>query len=429
MQNKGIDSRPATTKGSAYDAIIIGGGPGGSTAATFLRQAGRKVLLLEKEHFPRFHLGESLLPYNRLIFAEMGVLKEIEASGFPRKLGAQFCLGNGAKSMRVSFGEGQLSREGEAFQVERAKFDHILLKHAARCGADVREGWTVNRFKVEKEMACVEASNNGTTEEFKAPFLIDASGRANVTGNQEGLRVTHPHMKKLAVFSHFSGVWRDAGATRDDIVIVRLENKWFWLIPISAEKVSVGCVMDQEEFQRHGAPPGEQFDQIWRSSKEMVKRMEGATALAPIRTTSDFSYHNRRLAGPRLLRVGDAAGFMDPIFSAGVYMACYSGRLAAKNVLASLAAGDDGAARFRAYEKKVFKSMKFYWRMVELFYTKPFMEVLLEPRDGFLLTSAITAALAGELENPWRVRWRLWIFFTVVKLQRWHPLLPRIDWK
>jgi FADH2-dependent halogenase len=161
----------------------------------------------------------------------------------------------------------------------------------------------------------------------------------------------------------------------------------------------------------------------------MVKRMEGATALAPIRTTSDFSYHNRRLAGPRLLRVGDAAGFMDPIFSAGVYMACYSGRLAAKNVLASLAAGDDGAARFRAYEKKVFKSMKFYWKMVELFYTKPFMEVLLEPRDGFLLTSAITAALAGELENPWRVRWRLWIFFTVVKLQRWHPLLPRIDWK
>src|SRR5215469_9474480 len=184
-----------------YDALVIGGGPGGSSAATFLAREGKHVLVLEKEHFPRFHIGESLLPYNHQLFREMGVLPTLEASGFVPKHGAQFILSNGAKKTGFVFQQGKFTREKRAIQVERAKFDHILLKHASSSGAEVREGWTVGKFTKEADSMAVEArSDDGKNETFRAPFLIDASGRGNLTGNQEGLRAMHPRLKKLAVF-------------------------------------------------------------------------------------------------------------------------------------------------------------------------------------------------------------------------------------
>ena len=146
-----------------------------------------------------------------------------------------------------------------------------------------------------------------------------------------------------------------------------------------------------------------------------------------MQTTSDFSYRNRRLAGHRLLRVGDAAGFMDPIFSAGVYLAMYSGKLAAKLVDASLHAGDDGHRRLARYEHRVNRAMSAYWKMVEGYYTTPFVELFMQPRNKFNLPSAITALLAGELEGGWRVRWRMKLFFLLVKLQARWPLVPRIS--
>jgi flavin-dependent dehydrogenase len=155
--------------------------------------------------------------------------------------------------------------------------------------------------------------------------------------------------------------------------------------------------------------------------------MTGATRLGAIQTTSDFSYRNKRFVGPRLLRVGDAAGFMDPIFSAGVYLAMFSGKLAAQAVVASIAAGDDGAPRLLAYERRVHASMQFYWEMVENYYTTPFMEVFLEPRNRFELAAAVNAVLAGELDGGWGMRWRMRLFFWIVKLQARWPLVPRIS--
>jgi FADH2-dependent halogenase len=198
------------------------------------------------------------------------------------------------------------------------------------------------------------------------------------------------------------------------------------LIPISREKVSVGCVLDQQEFAAAKRSPGVLFDEIWRSSPAMVNRMREAQLAGPIQTTSDFSYYNARLAGPRLLRVGDAAGFMDPIFSAGIYLAMFSGKLAAEAVVKALEKNNQAAAVFDLYEKRVRSSMELYWEMVHQFYTTPFLELFFEPREKFHIASAVNALLAGELEGGWRLKWRLRLFFLLVKAQARFGFMPKI---
>lgn len=421
-----IDLNPRMAS-TTSDVLIIGGGPGGSSAATFLARAGRRVTLLEKAVFPRFHIGESLLPYNRELFEAMGVWPALAAAGFPRKFGAQFHLGNGSKTTRFLFREGRFTRLPEAIQVERATFDHLLLKHARATGADVREGWTVRRFQSTPTGVVVAAEDpTGHPRELKAAFLIDASGRANLTGNQEGLREVHPRLKKLAVFGHFTGVHLDSGESGGDTVITRLDNKWFWIIPVSAAKTSVGLVIDQDEFAREPGAPADVFHRWAQSSPVLSERLRRAQLVGEMHTTSDFSYRNRRFTGPRLLRVGDAAGFMDPIFSAGVYLAMWSGRLAAEAIVSAQAQGHDGRRLFAAYEKRVRGGMQFYWEMVERFYTTPFMEIFMNPRNNLSLPAAVNAILAGELEGGWRLRWRLMVFFALVRVQSFWPLVPRL---
>jgi flavin-dependent dehydrogenase len=412
---------------TVYDAIVIGGGPGGSSAATFLARAGQSVLVLEKEKFPRFHIGESLLPYNRILFEQMGVLPKLEAAGLFKKWGAQFLIGNGTKRLKLVFRRGRFTREPSAFQVERSTFDHLLLQHAAEAGAQVHEGCSVTGFALNESDVTVDATDaRGHMATYRGKFLIDASGRGNLTGNLQNQRVVHPSLKKLAVFGHFAGVKLDEGEARGDTVIVRLENKWFWIIPLSEEKVSVGCVMDAEEFARARRPAQEIFDAIVASSTVMRERLGDAVAVNEIQITSDFSYYNRRFIDRRLIRVGDAAGFMDPIFSAGVYLAMHSGKLAAEAVVKSIAAGHDGGRPFRAYEKRVRRAMQFYWQLVENYYTTPFMELLMEPRDRLSLPAALTAVLAGEVDGGWKIRWRLWALFQLARLQARFPLVPRL---
>lgn len=410
-----------------YEVIIIGGGPAGSTAAITLAKAGRRVLVLERAKFPRFHIGESLLPYNMRLFDKLGLTEKILGGSFMPKRGAQFMTGDGAKHVRVNFGDGIYTECPSAVQVERSRFDHVLLEHARECGAEVREECTVLTHSVEDDGVTVRhRDREGVESESRAAFLIDASGLGNFTANREGLRKVYPTHKKVAIFGHFTRVEMSSGEWHGDILIVRRKNSWSWLIPLSDEKTSVGLVFDAAEVKASSLPPAEQFREAVANTPELKRRLAGATLTGEMHVLSDFSYRNDELVSPRLLRAGDASGFIDPIFSSGVFLAMQSGNQGGEAVHEALSQGKTMTRGMRSYERDTRQRIGVYWQFIENFYTEHFTQLFFEPQDFLRLPSAVNAVLAGRTKLPFAARWRLQFFFLLVAIQKYFPLAERV---
>jgi flavin-dependent dehydrogenase len=415
---------------SPYDAIIIGGGPGGSTAGSVLAQAGKKVLILERERFPRFHVGESLIPYGNEEMRAIGVWPKLERSGFMPKLGAEFVTGNSTATTRILFGRYLKSDYAQTFQVERSRFDSILLEHATEAGCEVWQETQVKTAVVSEDGVKVTCVRGGETHELSARWIFDASGRDAFLGKQMQLPKTDLGLpKKFATFAHFKGVKRNEVPADGHITVVRLDFGWFWMIPLDAEKTSIGLVQTLDHFRATGLKPEEFFEHVVATTPELQKRMGAAERVSDFYFAGDYTYRHLQNAGPRWLLVGDAAGFIDPIFSSGVMLAIKSGYKAAQESLAADRAGTSLSPRAQArYTREVEKMCKVFLNMIRMFYDNHSFEVFMTPCPYRGMEAAVNNLVAGNTNLGWQLRVRVWAFYAICALQRYVPIVPRLQW-
>jgi flavin-dependent dehydrogenase len=411
-----------------YDVAIIGGGPAGSIAAALLARAGRRVIVFEREKFPRFHIGESLLPFSMKAFTRLGLHEKFLRAGFMKKFGGEIVGACSDSGTKFYFKDGYRSQTDHAYQVTRGDFDKVLLDHAAECGAEVHEETSVDRVEFSKEN--VELAVRSNPENFRgsirARYLIDASGRASVLGRHFKIKKTYNHLQKLSIFAHYDGAWRPEGIDGTLTVLLRAIDRWFWLIPLSAERTSIGVVLDSEIFRKSKLSAEDFLERALAEQPIIAKRMKNARRVSEVYVEADFSYRSERLHGDRWLLAGDAAGFIDPIFSSGVFLAVFSGEKCA-DVLNEVFDHPRKAKRlFAGYERAVNRAMDIYLRFVNAWYTKEFIEVFLAPRNVLGLAPAVNAVLGGNVGNSFPIRWRMWVFYFLVWLQRHHPIAPRL---
>jgi flavin-dependent dehydrogenase len=409
-----------------YDAIVIGGGPAGSTVAARLASKGRHVLLLEKEQMPRFHIGESLLPCSMPMFDELGVTPLL-AERFLPKHAAEFVTADGTLTRRYPFAEGVVPGPAMAYEVDRAELDALLLDNAKRLGADVRQGTEAKSFTIEQgEGVHVTVKNpDGSEQGLGARLLIDASGQRAYVATKLGYKQMDPQLKNFAVFSHYEGAARGSGDREGDISIVLVDEGWWWVIPLRGDRTSVGLVAPARSLRGH--KPDERYFQDRIDATPYLKhRLERARRVAPVRTASDYSYVTTRVTGDHWLLVGDAAAFIDPVFSTGVYLGMSSAFRAADAVDRALERRRYDRKQFAAYERFVKSAVGTYREFVRGFYTPEFAEVMMYPSDKLQLRQAVTSLLAGHGFDTFPVSWRIWIFRAITRANKRFPLTPRL---
>lgn len=394
-----------------YDAVVIGGGPGGSTVATALSRAGRRVLLLEREKFPRFHVGESLLPFALPIFDRLGVHEKIRAAGFQTKYGAYFWNESNGTTRPVVFAEARDPNHPMAYQVKRADFDHLLLQHAASCGTEVREETAVEDvlFEGSRAVGVRARAAGGATEDFRARVVVDASGQGAFLSRQLGIRSFDPKLKRAALFAHYEGMRWPAGSRPGDILLPIDQGVWYWIIPFSDGTCSVGGVFDPAEVRfSEGAAPEKKYDELLARSPRVLGLLAGARRVSGVHGVSDYSARSEKLGGDGWALVGDAATFLDPVFSTGVFLAMAMGERAARAIDRALARrGRVDASDLAGYARQAERMVGRFRKFVYNFYDPVFFEAFTTPRPPEAIRAAVVTVLAGGVERGSPAMW-LW---------------------
>jgi flavin-dependent dehydrogenase len=396
-----------------YDAVVIGGGPAGTTFAHLLARTGHAVLLVERSRHPRFSVGESLLPATMPLWRRLGLVERFEKAGFVRKYGAYFCFADGEQPEYSHFPNASRWIADHSYEVRRADFDQILWDAALETGIDAIDETLVE----EVSFAGTRATGvrlrlpDGRRAEVGARLVADCSGRATLIGAQLALRDRDPNLHRVALYCHYGDTIRSTGEDAGTIAVVATVFGWMWLIPFADGGASVGAVLDRDWYGARRRA-GSDHDAIWSEVLALVpavaRRLHGAPQTRAVEATADFQYRLRELAGDGWVAIGDAGAFLDPVFSSGVHLAMTGAERASEAATRALAGGRLPVTRdFARYARESRAQLGVFARFIYAWYDPAFREVFLRPRHGrpgvARLQREVVSVLAGSVTPTWRV--------------------------